>query len=414
MGLELKPITPAGERFIAIADSMIDTLRDRADEADRLGEMNVENFAEIRANGLAGAAIPEEFGGMGLTSIHDWMAGIAHLARGDGSVAITLNMHLAVSRNMALAYNNAKGAGNDAVVQAIGPQLEKLAKVEMFMCATATEPGTDNLHPLTEAVRTDDGWEINGLKMFVTGSPIATHIAMNLRVKGAADDGGDMFGGITMPIDTPGIVPQDDWDALGMRASGSQAVRFEGVRVPSHMVGVMGPWGRWSVPVLMNRNIANMPLLGAFLGIAEHAFEIAVASATKTKKEAKPRHADRSSIQTMIAEIEIALATARSILAQTGRYADDFLAEHASKKLTLEAGHELLKNHQSMKWVVNKNAIDIVSKAMDIVGGSAFTASHPLSRLYRDVRAGPFMQPYAPAEAREYIGKIALGIYTKD
>ena len=62
-----------------------------------------------------------------------------------------------------------------------------------------------------------------------------------------------------------------------------------------------------------------------------------------------------------------------------------------------------MKNHQSMKWIVNRT--------IDFVGGSGFMDNNPLSRLYRNLPVDPFMQPHSPAEARDYIGKVALGIY---
>ena len=46
-----------------------------------------------------------------------------------------------------------------------------------------------------------------------------------------------------------------------------------------------------------------------------------------------------------------------------------------------------------------------------LAGGAAFMSGHPLSRLYRDVRAGPFMQPHAAVDIRRYVGQVALGIY---
>jgi alkylation response protein AidB-like acyl-CoA dehydrogenase len=51
----------------------------------------------------------------------------------------------------------------------------------------------------------------------------------------------------------------------------------------------------------------------------------------------------------------------------------------------------------------------VVNLAMDVAGGGAFMSSNALARLYRDVRAGPFMQPYSPTEAREYVGQVGLG-----
>ena len=70
-----------------------------------------------------------------------------------------------------------------------------------------------------------------------------------------------------------------------------------------------------------------------------------------------------------------------------------------------------MKNYQSAKWVVNRNAIDIVSRAMDLSGGGGFMTQNPLSRLYREVRAGPFMQPHSPIDARDNVGNVLLGTY---
>lgn len=80
----------------------------------------------------------------------------------------------------------------------------------------------------------------------------------------------------------------------------------------------------------------------------------------------------------------------------------------------MEVAHDVMKYFQIAKCVINKRAIEVVSLAMDIAGGSGFLASNTLSRLYRDVRAGPFRQPYAPTEARDHIGKIALGVYPEE
>ena len=159
--------------------------------------------------------------------------------------------------------------------------------------------------------------------------------------------------------------------------------------------------------MLVNRTLANVPLVGAFLGIAETAMALAVEGCKKAEDTAS-----RPGVANALAEMEILLATSQSILGRHGEDLDRFMREtNGGADATYEQGHEIMKDYQSAKWVVNRNAIDIVSRAMDLSGGGGFMARNPLSRLYRDVRAGPFMQPHSPIDARDYVGNVLLGTY---
>jgi alkylation response protein AidB-like acyl-CoA dehydrogenase len=405
MSFEMKPITEAGRRFVDAASPLIHELRDYAAEADRNNEMPRASFDALIKSGVAAAFVPEALGGFGLSSVHDWLVGLATLARGDGSAAIAINMHLGVSRGMARAYQLAEQTGRSSERTSI--PLRAIAAGNMLICATATERGTDNLHPYTTATRTDDGWLINGHKMFVTMSPLATHLAMNLRMQ---DADGDHLATTLLPIDSPGIHPQGDWDALGMRGSGSQSIKLEDVAVGASAVRKLGPWGRWSTDTLINRTLGNLALVAAFFGIAQHAREIALDAARSQKKLGEPIAASPG-VQQTTGELEIEYNRCRCVLQQTGRDVDDWLESARTTPPTIETAHQLMQTYQSAKWTINRGAIEIVSKAMDLAGGGVYMSSNPLTRLYRDVRAGPFMQPHAVTDIRGYVGQVALGRY---
>jgi alkylation response protein AidB-like acyl-CoA dehydrogenase len=161
----------------------------------------------------------------------------------------------------------------------------------------------------------------------------------------------------------------------------------------------------------MGRTLGNLTLVGVFLGIAERARQLAVEGACAQRKEKfGDSVAHASGVQHLVGEIDIDLAAAGAVLARTAEGLDGLLAETAGQP-SLDSAHACMRDYQCAKWVVNQSAIRIVSRAMDICGGGAFMSRHELLRLYRDVRAGPFMQPFSPSEAREYVGKVALGLY---
>ena len=164
--------------------------------------------------GITAAFVPKELGGFGLQSIHDWTLTIATLARGDGSAAIAISMHLSATQGLAALYHRSEpGSAPHTRAKQV---LEAVARREMLICSTTTERGTDNLHPLTEATACEEGWRLNGTKNFVTMSPLATHVATNVRMR---NEEGDYIANVLMPMDTEGVVQLGDWDALGMRAS---------------------------------------------------------------------------------------------------------------------------------------------------------------------------------------------------
>ena len=155
----------------------------------------------------------------------------------------------------------------------------------------------------------------------------------------------------------------------------------------------------------------NAGLVAASLGIAEAARDLII-DMVKTRRNAPSNRtlAERYPIQHTIAEIEIDLAACRAMLERTGRAADAYFSEHAEGDPSLDELHLLMKDFQCTKWFVNRKAIEIVDRALTASGGAGYLSKSPLSRMYRDVRAGPFMQPLSPNEAFEYIGKVTLGL----
>ena len=412
MDFELKASTESGKRMVELAEKHAADFAVTAAEHDRNGTFPVENITALKQSGFAAAAVPKEFGGMGVTSAHDCIVAMNRLGRAEGSTPLAFTMHLSRTLGTARALRNAIASGNQARQNRAENLLKKIGAGELFITVANSEPGADVRTSKTLATKTDGGWLLNGFKTFATGSPAADVLAVRARFE---NDAGEIrMGAAIVPVDRPGVEIKNNWDGLGMRSSGSHDVVFTDYFVSDDEFDDIGVYGQFNAPFLALGGLSSMGLSSIFLGIAETAHEMAV-SAIK-KKEGGTRYPMN---QVTVAENEIDLAAARGILSRGAQYYDDFYQTAGEQPVGLiynsaETAFKMIKNSACTKKFVMETSVNIVDRALTLYGGGAYLANSPLAKLYRDVRAGPFMQPWARNQAIELIGKVGLGLDPND
>ena len=263
--MDLTARTATGRGLVRVAEELAAVLAASADRHDRDGTYPVEELAAVQAAGYFTAPIPVELGGLGVSSVHDLVVASGRLARGDASVAIGVNMHLVAVSNTERRRSVAAAAGDERRTAAVAATLEQIARDGVILAAAISEPGQHLTRPGTVAERTDTGWRIDGRKIFCTMSPVATDLYVSVRY--TDDRGVERYAYAMVPTGTPGVVIHDDWDALGMRASGSNSVSFEGVELPP--AGVRGGFRAGEAIPYMERNLTAVLFhAAAALGIA--------------------------------------------------------------------------------------------------------------------------------------------------
>jgi alkylation response protein AidB-like acyl-CoA dehydrogenase len=398
--MELQPVTEAGQRAVEIAEKHAADFATRSDEHDRDGTFPYENWQAMRESGLLGVTIPTEYGGLGLSSAYDFVVTFNRLARGDGSTAIGAMMSSAGGLLLGGA-----AAANPELTAMLEPMLAGMATGDVILSQAHSEPGTTVPWFLVEGTPVDGGYRVDGRKIFGTNAPVATHFHAFFRAPDG--DGGWWTMGAIVARDTPGLTINDDWDALGMRASGSPSLLFTDCFVPAEAAQPFAPWGEIDPGFLIVAHAAITAQAGVFLGIAEAAREWVIDMATtKTKAPSGRAVGERVGIQRAVADMEIELETCRAVVDRHARLSDEMLVS-ADADRAVTAMREL----QCMRIVANRAAINVVDVALQISGGAGYMQGNPLARLYRDVRAGPFMQLYSPNEAYEVIAKAALGLH---
>ena len=413
MEFELKASTEAGKRMVALAEKHASDFALTAAENDLKGMFPVENIRALQKSGFAAAAVPEEFGGMGVTSIHDCVVAMNRLGRAEGSTPLAFTMHLSRTMSTVRARRNAIAAGNKKAQSLSEDLLKKIGAGDLMITVANSERGANIRTSRTLATKVDGGWLFNGTKTFATGSPAANMLAVRARYENKA--GEQRMGAALVPVDRPGVEIMNNWDGLGMRASGSHDVIFTDYFVKDEEFADIGEYGKYNPSFLAVASSSSLCLSSIFLGIAESANEIAVTAIMGREGGARD-----SMNQVSVAENEIDLATTRAVLERSAQSFDDFYqTDETVEKApgiedSTETAFKLIKNSAVAKKFVMETSGVIVDRAIMLYGGGGFLANNTLARLYRDVRAGPLMQPWARNQAIEFIGMVALGLDPND
>jgi len=386
---ELTAKTKSGARLVKIAEALAEDFGRRAAHHDREGSFPHAAVDALKRAGYFTAPIPAENGGLGVTSVHDVVVASSRLARGDASIAIGVNMHLILLLNIVRRWQAAAAARDRRRATAFGASMNAIARDGAVMANAVSELGQDLTRPQTTATRTPSGWRIDGRKAFCTMAPAAT--VLYTAVTFVDDEGVERYGYAQVPTDARGVKIHDDWDALGMRASGSHSVTFADVPIPH--AALRGGFVAGDADAYMERNLlAGLFHASASLGIAESAAAAATGAASR-HAGADPR------TRMLIAENVIELGACRATLSRAATLVDDAGPDVVA----------LFAETQATKAFVNEAATRIVDRALAVSGGAGYLNGHPLARAYRDVRAGSFMHPLGANRAYELLGDVALG-----
>jgi len=396
--MELRAHTATGADLVALAERLAEDLGGRAAAHDRDGTYPHDSIRALRDAGYLVAPVPTHLGGLGVSSVHDLVVASGRLARGDASVAIGVNMHLIAVMALARRLSVALAAGKIRRAGAFAESLRTIVRERSVIAAAQSETGQDLTRPATRAERTSGGWRIDGHKVFCTMSPAATTLLT--AVSFVDDDGVERYGFVQVPADAPGVAVNGDWDALGMRASGSHSITLSGVEMPADAVRGGFPTGE-TVPYLDRNMTSGLFHASASLGIAEAAF---------ARVATPERVRDDSRANMLVAESAIDLAAGRGILARAASLVDEHYAAHPADDGTDDEVVAVFSEGQAAKAFVVDAATRVVDRALALSGGAGYLNGSPLARAYRDVRAGAFMHPLGANRVYGFLARTALGL----
>ncbi len=368
------------DEILVVADELSLSFAARAGDADRQGIFPKEDLGALTTSGLAGLTVAKQYGGLG-ADLGLAVETLLKLAHGSTSSALVAAMQFNL-------------CGHGLETGSFGPHTgefcNRAVDGELFNSA-ASEPQLGSPSrgglPETYAVRDGDALVLNGHKTWVTGGAGLSHLLVRARL-------GDAAVNVWVPNGLPGVRWERTWgDGLSLRASASDDVFFEGVRLPASNLMADGPKAV---------NVWFPLLVGAvYLGTALAARDAAAEYAqTRVPTALGKPIATLPTIQRQMGDTEVRLLAAQTLLVQTAHQWNGAGDREAFFPQVVAA-----------KVFAVETALTVTDAALKLAGGASLSPELPLERFFRDVRAG-LMHPPSGDTALELVGRHALGLQT--
>ncbi|MBT4890116.1 MAG: acyl-CoA/acyl-ACP dehydrogenase [Rhodospirillales bacterium] len=363
--------------LIKVIEQLGDGFAARVTSNDQDDLFVAENFAELKQNKMFSAMVPVELGGGGAS--HSQMCeAVRKIATYCGSTALTFSMHQHIIS--AAVWNYQRGNPGKLL-------LEKVAANELILISTGA---TDWLGSNGDMQKTEDGYIVNAKKYFASGCP-----AGDMLITSAPFDDPEL-GSIVMhfpvPMSAEGVSIEENWKAMGMRATGSHCVVLENVFVPETAIALKRPAEKFHPVWNTVLGVALPLIMSTYAGVAEKAAENARQTAKgKTGDAARPY---------LLGEMENALTTAKLAQQSMVALADD---------LNFDPCEELTNEMVKRKTITAKAVIETTTKALEASGGPGYIRGQVIERLVRDSFACQF-HPMQEKRQILFTGRMAMGL----
>ncbi|CAM9866454.1 unnamed protein product [Chrysoparadoxa australica] len=334
---------------------------EKMDHEAKIPDEIIQGLAEL---GLCGLGVPEELGGMGLDyTLYSRV--FAEVGSFDGSLATFLGAH------QSIGYRALLNEGTDEQKQ---KWLPLLASGEKFAAFCLTEPGSgsDAYSIKTKAVDNGDGtYTITGQKLWITNAGLADFYSVFAKTDHEVD--GETVEKISCFIvekGMEGLSFGEKENKMGIRASETRAVFFDGVKVPKeNIIGDLGKGFKIAMNVL---NSGRLSLGAGCVAGMKTIMGLATEHATGRKQFGKTI-TEFGLIQEKLASMAALTYAAESVVYMTTgnmcKGMKDYYLETAVCKIF---GSESL-------W-------EVVDTGLQIAAGNGYMKEYPYERIMRDSR----------------------------